>query len=116
MLLLRDIHVIDYQLVTMSGEEVPPSLATTTAAGSLVTTAVSVPAPLSTTPLASGLPPETIQRIAGAVAAILQPTPSSVNPLLIGPSSAGEAPGPSSRPSDPISGKFMVNAHAYLSH
>ena len=88
-------------------EDTVPHPSTVTTVGSdvvsTVSTAVSLPTPAS---LGLSLPVETIQQIAGAVAAILQPSLSSGNPLL-----SGELPGTStsSRPSDPIYGKCSVN-------
>ena len=95
-----------YRTMSEAEDTVPHPSAVTTADSdmvSTVSTAVSLPTPAS---LGPSLPAETIQQIAGAVAAILQPSLSSGNLL-----SSGELPGPStrSRPSDPIYGKCSVN-------
>ena len=100
----------------MAQEGVPTSTPSTTSATlSLpnpgIPPVVTVAVAPSSASLTSGLSPEAVQQIAGAVAAILHPSPSvpstTVNPLLSGGSVTSTEGGPSasSRPTDATSGK-----------
>ena len=83
----------------MSEEEVPPFSSAAPAPPVTATSSASISS-YAVNPVSSSFSAETIQQIAGAVALILESSPSATSPLQCSSSTTVGDPRPSSRPSN----------------